>query len=457
MGLLRIPADLLSVFAALALAYLLRAQNIDLLPSAQLLTVSSTLPSIEDYIYRFALGASAAFVAVMFTLRLYALQNTAGAWREFGRVVLGGLLWMAVIMAWFFLIAKQLFFSRILLIHATLFVILFSIAARACVIALQRVLLRYGIGVRRVVSYGSLSLPISIAETFSTNSRFLFTEHVNTAEAVERLHTDTPIDLLFHTDPNPSSHDTARLIDYCRSHHIGYCFLPPVLADVPQLLRIDYIGLMPIIRFSPTPLDGWGRVCKRLFDVVVSALLLAILSPILLFVALLILVSSGLPILYVSKRVGQYDREQIPLLKFRTMVRDADVLKAGLVQESHRMDGPLFKVKNDPRVTKLGRFLRRWSIDELPQLFNVLAGHLSLVGPRPHLQSEVAEYQSWHRRVLSVRPGITGLAQVSGRSDLPFDQEVNVDLRYIEEWSFLFDLWILWRTFFVVIFGKGAD
>lgn len=457
LGLLRIPVDLGSVLLALFVAYVLRQNNIDLLPNVQLLSPSESLPSVEDYLYRFVLGATAVYIGVMFSLRLYALQNTVGAWREFGRVILGGLLWIALITGWFFLVQRQLFFSRILLVHATLFAVLFSVLGRSLVIGLQRLLLHRGIGVRRVVSCGSLTLPESVLESLQSNPRFHFQKHFGSPEEVDLLHATTPVDLLFHTDPNPTSEGTARLIEYCRSHHIGYCFLPPVFADVPQLLRIEYIGLLPMIRFSPTPLDGWGRVIKRVFDLVASFILLVLLSPIILIIALLILLTSGWPIFYVSERVGQYGREKALLFKFRTMVRNADEQKEKLLQESHRKDGPLFKLKNDPRVTPLGRFLRRWSIDELPQLVNVFAGHLSLVGPRPHLPAEVQNYQSWHRRVLSVRPGVTGLAQISGRSDLPFDEEVRLDLRYIEEWSFTFDLWILWRTVFVVLFGKGAD
>jgi lipopolysaccharide/colanic/teichoic acid biosynthesis glycosyltransferase len=139
------------------------------------------------------------------------------------------------------------------------------------------------------------------------------------------------------------------------------------------------------------------------------------------------------------------------------MCPDADEKKKSLAYLSHRSDGPLFKIKHDPRVTPLGRILRRFSIDELPQLLNVIVGHLSLVGPRPHLPDEVAKYTQLQRRVFTVRPGVTGLAQISGRSNLPFDEEVKLDMRYIEDWSLGLDLWILWRTVFVVLFGRGAD
>jgi lipopolysaccharide/colanic/teichoic acid biosynthesis glycosyltransferase len=233
--------------------------------------------------------------------------------------------------------------------------------------------------------------------------------------------------------------------------------LPPILADVPQQIVVERLGLLPIMRFQPTPLDGWGRVLKRTFDIVMATSLLIVLSPILLLITLGILTMNGWPIFYVSKRVGQEGRRTIRLLKFRTMVPNADLLKAQLHEQNHRQGGPLFKVKNDPRVTPFGLILRRFSLDELPQLLNVITGTLSLVGPRPHLLDEVERYEEDQRRVFAVKPGLTGLAQVSGRSDLQFEDEVRLDLRYIEEWSIFLDLWVLWRTIFVVLSRKGAD
>jgi len=135
------------------------------------------------------------------------------------------------------------------------------------------------------------------------------------------------------------------------------------------------------------------------------------------------------------------------------MVQGADKQKQILQQKNERSDGPLFKIKDDPRVTRIGKVLRRFDLDELPQLFNIILGQMSLVGPRPHLPEEVDRYTLFQRRVFAVKPGMTGLAQVSGRSTLKFAEEVRLDLQYIEEWSVLLDLWILWRTVFVVLRG----
>jgi exopolysaccharide biosynthesis polyprenyl glycosylphosphotransferase len=264
------------------------------------------------------------------------------------------------------------------------------------------------------------------------------------------------IDLILQTDANPNSKKTIELINLCRSSHIGYAFLPPVFADVPHQLIVERMGLTPLLRFQPTPLDGWGRVWKRAFDIIISSILLILFTPVFILISIAIVIESGFPIFYISRRVGEKGNKNIPMLKFRSMRKNADAQKESLKGKNERIDGPLFKLQNDPRVTRVGRILRRWDLDELPQICNVLIGQMSLVGPRPHLKEEVAKYSEAQRRVFAVKPGVTGLSQVSGRSQLKFAEEVALDLRYIEEWSLLMDLWILWRTIFVVIFRIGA-
>ncbi len=456
-GLLRIPLDASAAFGALLLSYHLRAANIDLLPRLQLLTLQSNLPTLEYYVLYFALPATLAYVLVAAFLRLYSLKTTLGPWREMDLVLTASLLWVTLIMAWFFLVQKQLFFSRALLIQATVLLTLFALLLRTLMFLLQRQLLRRGIGTRTVLSCGSATLPSSMLAELKHDVRYRYLGHESMNTGVTSHLLNESIDLVLHTDPNPTSVSAIELIDYCRSHQIGYAFVPPVFTDVPHQLSIGHLGLVPVLRFEPTPLDGWGRVLKRLLDILLGVFFLLLLSPLLLSVSLIILLTSGWPILYISTRVSQSGRTTIPILKFRTMCRNADDRKKDFAHLSHRSDGPLFKIKDDPRVTPLGRILRRFSIDELPQLLNVIVGHLSLVGPRPHLPDEVAKYTQQQRRVFTVRPGVTGLAQISGRSNLAFDEEVKLDMRYIEDWSLGLDLWILWRTVFVVLFGRGAD
>ena len=456
-GAIRVPLDLLAVCGALLLAYKLRESNVDLVPTIQLLEPASTLPAFGWYAMDFVLPAALAFVAIAAFLRLYIWQATSSAWSEVGRILIASFVWLVAVMGWYFLVEKQLFYSRAILIHSTFFIALFVTIARGCVTLIQRSLLESGVGVRAVVSVGKQKLSPAARETLARDVRYAYLGHVADLQALLKVQARGEPDLVLQTDPNPDSDDTLLLIDHCRSHHIGYAFLPPVFADVPHLLTVERLGLLPMIRFSPTPLDGWGRIFKRLVDIVASLLGIIIFAIPMLIVAIIVTIDCGRPVFYISRRVGEGGKKKIPVLKFRSMVKDADSKKEELKALNHRKDGPLFKMKNDPRVTRVGATLRRWSIDEWPQLFNVLRGQLSLVGPRPHLPDEVKLYNSYQRRVFAVKPGMTGLAQVSGRSDLTFDEEVALDLKYIEEWSLLQDLWIIWRTFVVVAGRKGAD
>jgi exopolysaccharide biosynthesis polyprenyl glycosylphosphotransferase len=194
---------------------------------------------------------------------------------------------------------------------------------------------------------------------------------------------------------------------------------------------------------------------KRVFDIMSSAVALWVLAPMLLIVAALVKLTSKGPVLFRQTRVGLHGRP-FKMLKFRTMVENAEELKAELTQQNE-MDGPVFKMKKDPRITSIGRVLRKFSIDELPQLINVLRGDMSVVGPRPPVPNEVARYEPWHRRRLSVRPGLTCIWQVSGRNEISFEQWMYMDLQYIDTWSFSKDIGLILKTFPVVLTGRGAS
>ncbi len=229
----------------------------------------------------------------------------------------------------------------------------------------------------------------------------------------------------------------------------------PGLVEVagPRLHLRPFEGL-PLLSVEQPQLEGWRRLVKGGMDRVVAAAALLVLAPVLLALALAVRIDSAGPVLFRQERVGINGRS-FTMLKFRSMVVDADRQLAALRAENIS-DGLLFKLRDDPRVTRVGRLLRRLSLDELPQLVNVLTGSMSLVGPRPPLPSEVAAYDSSVRRRLLVKPGLTGLWQVSGRSDLPWDEAVRLDLRYVENWSLMLDLLILWRTGRAVLGRSGA-
>ncbi|MET8865542.1 sugar transferase [Nonomuraea sp. NPDC004580] len=232
-------------------------------------------------------------------------------------------------------------------------------------------------------------------------------------------------------------------------------FVAPALLDVAgPRISITPVAGMPLMHVEHPEFNGTRQFVKSVFDRLVAGTALVLLALPLLVVGLVIRLTSPGPVLFRQTRVGK-DGTGFRVYKFRTMVADAEQRKADLL-DANEFDGVLFKIRNDPRITPVGAFLRRYSIDELPQLLNVIRGEMSLVGPRPPLLEEVAAYGTDVRRRLVVKPGMTGLWQVSGRSDLSWDESVRLDLRYVENWSLILDLQILWKTWSVVTRGEGA-
>jgi exopolysaccharide biosynthesis polyprenyl glycosylphosphotransferase len=229
---------------------------------------------------------------------------------------------------------------------------------------------------------------------------------------------------------------------------------PAVTEIVGPRVRIRPVCGLPLLHMERPELKGVRRLTKVLFDKSAAGLGVFFLLPVLLGLALAIKATSQGPVFFRQERVGR-DGRTFAMLKFRSMVVDADRMVAALAAQNQG-NGVLFKHRNDPRITRIGRVIRRYSLDELPQLFNVLRGDMSLVGPRPPLPSEVERYGfDMHRRFL-VKPGLTGLWQVSGRSDLSWDDSVRIDVRYVENWSLIFDFMILWKTVGAVVRGSGA-
>jgi len=229
----------------------------------------------------------------------------------------------------------------------------------------------------------------------------------------------------------------------------------PVLMEVAgPRLHVDAVLGIPLLRVSMPAFTGGRRAVKGVVDRLGATLLLVLFAPLLLLVALLVAADSRGGVFYRQRRVGKDGRE-FTILKFRTMIPGADRARAALAGLNEGA-GPLFKMRRDPRVTRVGAVLRRYSLDELPQLFNVLTGSMSLVGPRPPLPEECAAYGPDIRRRLKVKPGLTGLWQISGRSDLSWEEAVRLDLRYVEDWSLALDTVILWKTLRAVVQGQGA-
>jgi exopolysaccharide biosynthesis polyprenyl glycosylphosphotransferase len=250
-----------------------------------------------------------------------------------------------------------------------------------------------------------------------------------------------------------------------RRRGVEFRIAPNLFNCLPRKTEIDQIGALPMIRLFREPLSSGARLTKRAFDIIIASVALLLLSPLWLLIAALIKLDSPGQVIYKQERVGM-DGRIFLFYKFRTMRADADdrlhreyqqKLIAGR-PEANVGDGerPAYKLRSDSRVTRLGRVLRRLSLDELPQLLNVLLGDMSVVGPRPPIPYEVENYELWHRKRLDMKPGLTGLWQVSGRNRLPFEEMVRLDLFYIENWSLLLDLKIILRTLPVMLRGDDA-
>jgi exopolysaccharide biosynthesis polyprenyl glycosylphosphotransferase len=245
-------------------------------------------------------------------------------------------------------------------------------------------------------------------------------------------------------------------IRVCRDHRVAVDVVPRLFELLDGAQSLNQIGGLPLLSIGAPPLNHTSRIAKRGLDIAISSLLLIFLSPILLAVAIAIKVNSRGPVLFHQVRAGRGETE-FELVKFRSMYADAEKRKEEFEKQNESTDGVMFKIKRDPRITRVGGFLRRTSLDELPQLVNVLRGEMSLVGPRPLILKEARHAaQTWHARRLDLRPGITGLWQVSGRSDLPFQEMVRFDYQYVSGWSLARDVEILLATIPVVLSGRGA-
>ncbi len=261
------------------------------------------------------------------------------------------------------------------------------------------------------------------------------------------------VDEIFFTTPTKGG-VVKDMLEHARAHGIDLRVVPEMYDGLAWNSPIEYVGQFPTMPLHRGSVPEVRLLLKRLLDILLSSVGLVVLSPMLLAIAVAIRLDSPGPALYSSERVGKKGRG-FSCIKFRTMVRDADLLRDAMMHMNER-DGILFKVTNDPRITKLGRFLRKYSLDELPQLLNVLRGDMSIVGPRPPIASEVREYNLNHLRRLDVTPGITGLWQVVGRQDPSFESYISLDVTYIENWSILLDLVIILRTIGVVFAGTGS-
>jgi exopolysaccharide biosynthesis polyprenyl glycosylphosphotransferase len=468
-SLLLLLADVVVLMAAFSVAYVLRVQND---PRPLLVPVYA-----QTYLLTF-LAIVPFWILTFASLGLYSPTIYNRRLVEWTKIAIGALIGILLVIGYEYISEDRLFPARLVAAYALVGSFVLLVFEREFMRALRSLLFRFGRGTSRVLVIGNSSATKDISRELSETRKSgyrvvamncparlvpneLNVEHyTDTEQALESI-TRLRITTIIQTDLYDSSERNQRIMSAAQTNHINYSFIPGEAEFYSGKNTVDVFLGYPMISVSQTPLIGWGAIAKRIFDTVVSALVIIILSPlIILFVILQKILNPG-PIFYVSNRLSQFSKP-VRLIKFRSMSakygkKDAgeefmDMGRPDLAAE-YRRD---HKVKNDPRVTAFGNFLRVTSLDELPQLFNVLKGDLSLVGPRPILPQEVKFSEGKAALLHSVKSGVTGLWQVSGRSELSFDERIELETFYAQNWSFWLDIKILFKTIAVVIRKQGA-
>ncbi len=371
------------------------------------------------------------------------------------------------------LLFRPLLYSRLIFLYAAFFITILLGLNRFFLQWAFGYLRRYGVGVKRMVLIGAGDVGRMVMRTVTARPDlgyqiigFLddnplkgFTDigpykALGPVDNLSQVLDVTPVDSVIICLPWQSHRMIQRLLRTCEQYSVRAQVVPDLFQLTKNQVVVDELNGIPLLSTRDVSLQGWNLLIKRAFDLVFATLLGLVSLPLWGLIAIAIKLDSPGPVLFSQIRIGK-NGEPFLCYKFRSMVNGADDLRHKM---GHRNEasGPLFKVRDDPRRTRVGRLIRRWSLDELPQVINVLRGEMSLVGPRPNLPDEVEQYQEWHKKRLSVSPGITGLWQVSGRADLTFDEMVLLDIYYVENWSLTMDLGILARSFPAVVRARGA-
>jgi exopolysaccharide biosynthesis polyprenyl glycosylphosphotransferase len=403
---------------------------------------------------------------------LYNLRQGV-SWFDELTAIVNGTTTGIVIMVVLVFVSRPTFYSRLIFFYAgALIVVLLSLSRLVKNIWLRH-MRRRGIGVARAVIVGAGEVGRTVMRTMVAHpdlgyeivgfvdddpakgttdiGRF---KGLGSLDSLAILVQDEAIDEVIITLPWQYHRKIMAIMAQCERENVRARIVPDLFQMTLSRMSINEMAGIPLIGVKQVRISPLTRFLKRAIDVVFSLSVLILTAPLMALIALAIKMDSPGPILFRQDRVGQGGRP-FTLYKFRSMTIGAENQK-DLLRDLNEADGPIFKIKDDPRVTRVGRWLRRFSLDELSQCYNVLRGDMSIIGPRPPLPEEVAEYQPWHMRRLDIAPGITGLWQVSGRSELPFDEMALLDIYYVEHWNPTLDLKILLRTIPTILFGDGA-
>lgn len=468
-SLILILIDTLVLIAAFSLAYIARVQYD---PRPQLHQIYAF-----DFLFSFLLIVP--FIILIFAMiGLYQPNTYSRRLIEWAKIAVGSFLGVLLIIGWEYVIDRSIFPARLVAVYALIGSFLLIVIEREIMRLIRTLRFRYGRGTKRVLLIGSSGITSDIALSLSDTKRsgydivaiagpkkflpshFKAHHYSRVEEALRNIKTDG-ITAIIQTDLFESPERNQKILSVAQENHIDYNFIPSESEFYSGKNTVDVFLGYPMITVYQTPLIGWGAIFKRIMDfmaVIISAPIWLIVMVV--FVILQKIFNPG-PAFFLSTRVGQFGKS-FQVYKFRSMKHEFSGQDAISIFRSMGRDDLAEeyiehrKVKKDPRITFFGNFLRITSLDELPQIFNVLKGDMSIIGPRPILPDEKSFYRNRGALLFSVKPGITGLWQVSGRSDLPFEGRVDLELYYAQNWSFWLDLRILFKTFSVVLFGRGA-
>ena len=450
---LRLPVDLLMLILAGSVAYFFRTE---ILVSYRPVLFEFNLPLLK-YLY-LIFFVSLVFIGSYAVSGLYSMKSRFRIAEEFFKIAIASSAGIMLVIIYIFL-RQELFNSRFLVLGGWFFAVIFVFIGRLIVRMMQSFTVsKYSFGIHRLIIVGdndtAIRLSNEIKKDPSLGYRIVKQFPQLVAGEIISSASSSGVDEIILTGDNYDPGAVSELIDNCHEKHIVFKFVPSIPHLFSSGLDIDIFKSFPLVEIKRTNLDGWGKVIKRIADIAGAGVGLIVCLPLFAIISLAIKMGTEGPVFVRLRRVS--GAREFYLYKFRSMIKNAEALKPTLAEFNERSDGPLFKMRDDPRITKVGRIIRKLRIDELPQFWNILKGDMSLVGPRPHQPDEIALYKKHHRRVLAIKAGATGLAQVSGSSDLDFEKEVALDSFYIDNWSLWFDIKIILKTGLKMFFDRSA-
>lgn len=462
--------DFLALIAAFTLAYIIRVK-LDDRPLLEPITANGYIGVVAILLFF--------WIIIYALLGLYRAPTYENRFKEFFMLFIGSFIGILFLIGSEYALNRAIFPARLVTVYGFLFAFLLTLLFRTLARATRRILFRYDIGINNVLIVGATDITDELAQRLQNKmlgyrvvgvvgDRRTTYENVDSsiqfsdfAAAAKKIHV-RDIQSIVQTELFANQDRNDEILAFAQEHHIAYRFIPGNSSLFAGNIDVNLFEGIPTVSVHQTALTGWGRIIKRLFDLCFSALGLLLLSPLLLIVAALMkFTDPKSSILFKQTRLTRFN-QKFTIYKFRSQYQQFDgttpeeaFTKMGKPEliAAYRAGGD--SLDHDPRITKIGAFLRKTSLDELPQIFNVLRGDLSIVGPRPLIPQEMKQFNK-HNIILSVKPGITGLATVSGRRDIPFEERRKLDMFYVQNWSFWLDIVIILRTFVMVLRRDGA-